>query len=265
MKENAALLVKYMRKQLKAGAFHLKHKTSKRHFVRKSPLGFKNTAAIILRMVKKSTKAEVMMCFNEIDKEAEVPSRQAFSQAREKISYLAFKDFFDKSCELTVNSQTARLWRGYRLFGIDGTSFFVGKMEKLAEYFGSSTTVPGKAMCRISAVVDIANDCIANAIVSPLSVGERALALEQIEQLRNVANALYLLDRGYWSPKLVEKIVNNRQKFVMRLASNAGKTIVADENHEHYQLRKYSFTLPSGETEILLTNLPLHLTNKGDI
>jgi len=48
------------------------------------------------------------LCKN-IDKEQKIPTRQAFSQAREKISYLAFKDFFDKSCELAADSKDARL------------------------------------------------------------------------------------------------------------------------------------------------------------
>jgi len=98
-------------------------------------------------------------------------------------------------------------------------------------------------------------ECIANAVVAPFSTGERALAIGQIEEMKNISNALYLFDRGYWSPELVSAIIRNGQKFLMRLASNAGKTTVADENRNEYVLRRYSFVLPSGEVEILLTNL----------
>jgi hypothetical protein len=147
------------------------------------------------------------------------------------------------------------LYKGYRLYGVDGTSFVVGKLPKLAEYFGESTTVAGKAMCRISGVVDVLNECIVNASVSGFATGERALAIEQITQLKTVLNALYLFDRGYWSPELVRSIIGNGQKFLMRLASNAGKTIVTDETGNECVLRRHSFKLPSGETEVLLTNL----------
>jgi len=197
----------------------------------------------------------LMDFFYGIDEKPEIPSRQAFSQAREKIGYHAFKDFFEKSCELARNGDDARLFGKYRLFAIDGTSFIVGILNKLKEYFGETTSVAGSAMCRISAVVDIMNDCIVNAMVSPFSIGERALAIGQTEQLRSVENALYLFDRGYWSPELIKTIIGNGQKFVMRLASNTGKTIVTDEYGAVINLRRYSFILPSGETEVLLTNI----------
>lgn len=255
MENKAKTLVEYTRQQLLSLVFHYEHRTAPQHFTRKSILGFTNTALLILNMIKKSIKVEIMDFFYQLDKEIEISSRQAFSQAREKISYLAFKDFFEKSCELAVNSDDARLYKGYRLFAVDGTSFAVGTLSKLSKYFGQSTSIKDKAMCRISAIVDVCNDCIVNATVSPYSIGERTLAIEQIKQLKPMPNALFLFDRGYWSPELVGDITKNGQKFLMRLASNVGKTIVTDENGNLIQLRRYSFILPSGEREVLLTNL----------
>jgi len=255
MKNNTDELLIYTEQQLASLIFRYTHKTSPEHFTRQSPLGFENTAMLILRMIKKSTKAELMDFFYQVDNNLQIPSRQAFSEAREKISYLAFKDFFEKSCELAVKSDDAGLYKGYRLFAVDGTSFVVGLLCGLSEYFGQSTTVKDKAMCRISGVVDVNNDCIVNAVVSPFSTGERALAIEQVEQLKSVINALFLFDRGYWSAELVSDIIKNDQKFLMRLASNSGKTVIKDESGTPYHLRRYSFKLPSGETEVLLTNL----------
>ena len=254
MKNNAKTIIEYTSQQLASIIFHYTHKTAPEHFTRKSNLGFKNTALIILNLIKKSLKVEVMNFFYQFNKEVEIPTRQALSQARDKISYLAFKDFFDKSCELAVNSDDARHYKGYRLFAIDGTTFAVGSLEKLSKYFGETTSLKGKAMCRISAVVDTLNDCIVDACVSPFCVGERALAIEQVKKLSQSANALYLFDRGYWSPELVLNIINKGQKFVMRIASNVDKTGVEDETGV-YPLRRYSFLLPCGQKEVLLTNL----------
>jgi len=255
MKTNAKELFHYTKQKLASIIFHFEHKTLPKYFTRESVLGFENTALLILNMIKKSIKVELMNFFYQVDKQVPAPSRQAFSEAREKISFNAFKDFFEKSCELALNSDGARLCKGYRLFGVDGTSFIVGPLSKLADYFGESTTVKNKAMCRISGIVDVLNDCIVDALVSPFRIGERALAIEQIKKLKPVSNALFLLDRGYWSPVLTKEIIKNGQKFLMRLASNTGKTIVTDENGGPYPLRRLSFILPSGETEVLLTNL----------
>ena len=207
--------------------------------------------------------------FYQAEKETEIPSRQAFSQAREKISYLAFADLFAKSCELAINNNCpgmeAGLYKGYRILAVDGTSFIVGPLHTLAGHFGESTTVPGKAMCRISGVVDILEETIVDAAVSPYCVGERALAMGQIEALKAVSNALYLFDRGYWSPELVSRVINNGQKFLMRLASNGGKANVKDKNGAEYPLRRYSFTLPGGETEVLLTNISEDDMSNGEL
>jgi len=248
-------LILYTREQLIDFICKCTYRTAPGDFSKESTLDFKTTALLTLNMIKKSIKAEIMSYFPIINKEIETPSRQAFTQAREKIKYTLFKDFFEKSCELATNNNEAKLFKRYRLFAIDGTSFLVGPMDKLKEYFGESTTIPGNAMCRISAVVDIPNDYIVNACVSPYSAGERVLAIKQIEELKNVSNALFLFDRGYWSTELTGKIISNNQKFVMRLASNTGKTIIKDETGEIFKLRRYSFSLPSGELEVLLTNL----------
>ena len=245
--------------------FLYEYRTSPVYFTRNSPLNFTNTTLLILNLIKKAEKVELMKYFMNLDTELKTPTRQAFKEAREKISYLAFKDFFDKSCELTEDNEGVRLFNGYRIFAIDGTSFTVGPFEKLKDYFGESTSVKDKAMCRIGGIVDVLNDCIVRATVSPFAVGERALAVEQIEQLKHIPNALFLLDRGYWSPGLVSSIINNKHKFIMRLASNSGKTIVKDENGNDHNLRRYSFELPSGVTETLLTNIPEYEMSDDDL
>ena len=144
MINNAKELLDYTIRQLRSILFHYEYRTSPEYFSRKSILGFENTAVMILQMVKKSIKVELMNYFYQLDKELEIPSRQAFSEARNKISCLAIKDFFEKSCELAVTGNGARLYKGYRLFAVNGTSFVVGMLEKLSEHFGESTTVTGR-------------------------------------------------------------------------------------------------------------------------
>jgi hypothetical protein len=210
-------------------------------------------------MIKKAISVEIMNFFERFDQTSKNPSRQAFSKARNKISYLAFKDFFDKTCELAITGEDAKVFKGFRIFAVDGTSFFVGDLAipSIKEFFDDHTTVEGKAMCRISGVVDVLNNCIVNATVSGFSTGERSLAIRQAKELKSVLNALFLYDRGYWSPDLVREIHGNGQKFVMRLASNISNTVVKDQNGNNIELRKFSFILPSDETETLLTNLTL--------
>jgi len=257
MRKRALELVNRTKEKIEQRKFTIKHRTAPGHFTKKAKLNFKNTSRLILNLVKNTIKVELMNYFDQLEEKIISPSKNAFNLAREKIKYSAFKELFGESCDLAIcEDDNTKLYKGYRLFATDGTSFVVGAMEKLKEFFGESTTVAGKAMCRISGIVDVLNNFIIDAAVSPFNIGERALAIGQIEKLAYISNALYLYDRGYWSPELVKAIICNGQKFVMRLASNTGKTIVRDENGVPYPLRRCSFILPNGDLEVLLTNIP---------
>ena len=252
-------LLSYSLKQLTSYVFMVAHRTSAAHFTRECKMGldFKNVMMILLRMVKKSAKVELMDTYYSMDKQASSPSRQAFREAREKISHLAIKDLFDKSCELVVDMDSPKQHLGYRLFAIDGTTFVVGDSnnEELVKHFGESSSVKDKAMCRLSCVVDVLDDTIVDAHPAPFNQGERVLAVKQVQKLGGTADALFLFDRGYWSESLVQVIVNNNQKFLMRLQSNNPKTGITDEGGNFVGLRRYSFILPSGTKEILITNI----------
>jgi len=255
MRIRAERLLKYTRKKVETVQSKEKYRTAPEHFTRKSKMNFKNTTLIVLNMVKKSIKVELMDYFEKVEENTKTPSRNAFTLAREKISYRLFKDLFDKSCELAAEEEGSKQYKGYRIFAIDGTSFMVGKLSELSEYFGNSTTVAGKAMCRINSVVDVINNCIVNSAVSPFSVGERSLAINQVNELVSIHKALYLFDRGYWSPELTACIIKNGQKFVMRLASYIKNAVAKDDDGIPYDLRRYSFVLSNGETQTLITNL----------
>jgi hypothetical protein len=257
LRKKALALVNHTKSKIEVRKFVIKHRTAPCHFTRSATLNFKNTSRLVLNLVKNTTKVELMNYFDQFEEKIISPSKNAFNLAREKISYTAFKELFGDSCELAIEEgDDTKLYKGYRLFALDGTSFIVGKLEELAEFFGESTTVEGKAMCRISGIVDVLNNCIIDADAAPFSIGERALALGQMKKLAHIANALYLYDRGYWSPELAKTIIKNNQRFLMRLASNIGNTIVRDENGVPYPLRRCSFTLPNGKPEILLSNIP---------
>ncbi len=248
MLDGAIRLLDYVIQMLSSLAFSLKHRITPASFSR-SPqfLTFFNVSLMILRLVKKAIAVEQMKFFAHFQHFDRTPSRQAFSKAREKIRYTAIQDFFEHACEIAREAKDARLFRGYRLFAVDGTSFFVGDMNKpdFKDFFGDSTTMEGKAMCRISAVVDVLNDVMVHAKVAGFCMGERALAMLQLSELACVKNALFLFDRGYWSPELVRLIHDNGQKFLMRVARNHFHAVAKDHDGTTIPLRRHH-TRPNG-------------------
>ena len=152
----AEYLIIYTKYKAESRKFMIEHRTAPGYFTRKPRLTFKNTSFFVLNMIKNSLKDELVDYFYQI--EVKTPCRKALNLAREKISYLAFKDFADKSFELATDGSGSRTYKGYRIFALDGTSFVVGDLDALKAFFGESTTVEGKAMCRISGVVDVINN-----------------------------------------------------------------------------------------------------------
>ena len=111
------------------------------------------------------------------------------------------------------------------------------------------------------------NDFISDAAIEPFSVGERKMAMRHVDKMISTDKCgnLFVMDRGYWSPELVAKIHDSGNKFLMRIQKTTSKAVRNDRNSSGvfkvkyggnaYKFRFFKFILPSGELEILATNL----------
>ncbi len=98
------------------------------------------------------------------------------------------------------------------------------------------------------------------------------MAIKHIKNLKptSVADDLILYDRGYASAENIELLISSRKCFVMRLrkkfnlkADRAGlgiTPIIFPLSTGSVKLNVIKFTLPSGEIETLLSNLPIELS-----
>jgi len=251
------------REKINNSEFVKRHKTKKEAFTRARKLGFVKTMLIKLNFAKRSGAVEVYKFFREIVMEEPV-SRQAYEKSRNQISYTAFEELFEDSAGLAISTEDSTLYKGYRVMPIDGTTVQLDKNEETKEIFGKSTPQEGKVFARISMCADILNDTVLDGRIAGYDVGERKLAMMHIEK-DICENALYLLDRGYWSFELAESIIKRGRKFLIRLASNSLKAVTNNNQNsgyvevrrktKTYRLRFYSLQLESGEMEYLITNL----------
>jgi len=247
--------------------FKVLHRKSVKDFSRKGKIGFENTVMLLLNFFRKTSAVEIYNFFERILKTDKTVSRQAFEKARQKISHTAFKAFFDKTVEKGLATIDPRLYMGYRLLAIDGSTLMLENSIELKEHFGATTPSEGDIFARISMVMDVLNGFIVDAAIEPFSKGERAMAIEHMAKLKtlNCKKRIVLLDRGYWSPELVTRLCENEGKFLMRVACNVSKTIKKSSsksgffNVKHQEktnrLRFHKLTLTSGQQEILVTNL----------
>jgi hypothetical protein len=196
-------------------------------------------------------------------------SQQAFSEARQKIKWEAFREMFDHTVKTSYTDEIER-WNGFRLFAIDGSTQSLPNDPKLRAHFGTCGAGNTSPTAQGSILYDILNDVVVDARIEPMATGERALARMHITHLQGLASfepwkELIIFDRGYASKELINELLSKNIRFVMRVRTKFSTEIDALERGDHtitlghgdeqILLRVLKFRLSSGEVETLITDL----------
>lgn len=197
-------------------------------------------------------------------------SKQAFSKARQNISFEGFKEL----CTLFVNTfysknLNLKKWYGYNVLAVDGTSLQIGDTEENYEHFGSHKNqyTTKTALATASALYDVLNDVVIDSIICKYKTSERSLAKQHIEnfkipQLSN--NTIITLDRGYPSYEIFDFLERNGFLFLIRVSKTylLTKDVSIDDKIVEYTYQKTSrkirvikVVLKDGTEEILVTNV----------
>jgi len=110
-----------------------------------------------LNFVKKSLQLELDSFFNLINSDVSL-TKQAFSQARQKISYEPFKVLFETTAQLALSEEGMDTFKSLRVSAIDGTTIALENMPELVDYFGCSGAGTTAATARASALYDVLCD-----------------------------------------------------------------------------------------------------------
>ncbi len=251
------------------------HRRSPKAFTRNRKLPFGTVVSTILQLAKRSLQIECNLLGESLMIES--PSKQAFSKARYNLSYTAFKALNDEVLKDTYTDNLEGLWKGYRMFGIDGSNIRLPESEENEEYFGrhnSGGFNRGKdpILARISEVVDLTTGMIVNADIGPMCEGERAIAWPQIKstitmfQGLNQSKLLFVFDRGYVSKDIISEFEYLGADFIFRVPRNFSKVVdnliekgecdcLVEISPKIRPLRLLVRLLPSGEKCVLLTSL----------
>lgn len=248
--------------------FMCETRTKITYFTRAGKMNFKNIILFMLNFVKKSIQLELdLFCKNINEKEPSM-TKQAYSEARQKISPTAFIKMANAIISWFYGDDDFRRYKGYRLSAIDGCVLELNNSERLRSTFGYVENQSKKlARALSSGIYDIENDMMITSKIAKYKTSERDLAIELIEQLKTLGlkNDLILFDRGYPSAKLIAYLEKNNIKYLMRVSSfflkavNEAKKedqiIIVKIDNENIRVRVVKFLLDSGEEETLITNL----------
>jgi len=149
-------------------------------------------------------------------------TKSAFVQCRKKINADVFKKLSDNLIDefYTDNVESIKLWRGFRLLAVDGSSLTLPNTRELQKEFGvvknqtDSTVTQG----RISVLYDVLNGFVIDSILSPLSQSEKKLAISHLSYSKK--GDLIIYDRGYPSFEMMYEHRTLDIDFLFRVQSN---------------------------------------------
>ena len=233
-------------------------------------MGFKKLIYFMLSMVKESSQNALERYFA-MSGEDTYMSQQAFSLARQKIKWEAFRELFDFGVDVHyVNyAEEIQRWNGLRVSATDGSELSLPNDPELRAYFGASGATTSPA-ARGSLLYDILNRMVMDARIEPMATDERTLAEMHIKRLTELESfeewkELMLFDRGYPSFDLIKGLMEKKIHYVMRVREKFSTAIDGLPRGDHLTelvhggeriaVRVIKFHLSSGETETLITDL----------
>lgn len=236
-------------------------------FTRVRKMAFSDVISFIISCSTKSLQTELDGYFEKRGMTG--VSRQAFSKSRENIKHEAFIDLNDLLVQKVEEDGGNATYRGYRLYGVDGTLIDLPNTEKLREHFGYSSngtdTVYAKGLAMTA--FDVLSKITIFSELYRYDDSEKRRILDIVDGFAELRSekSIWLLDRGYPSFELFSRLEANSQNFVVRVSSNSLKeinnasetdqTVRITRNSLSLDLRVVNVPLKSGVVEKLVTNL----------
>ena len=253
--------------QLKDALYLARARKKASDFTRKRKMPFEKLMIFILSNQKCSSNTALRRFFKGLG-ETTTMKQQSYCDARAKVSPEAIEELYRPTVAPMVQ-RCRKKWNGYRVMAVDGTTVQLPTDKKLGEIFGTLGKNGSAPCARVSILLDILNDIVLDAAIEPLSYDERTLAGWHINRCMDIepnSKKLFIFDRGYPSFDLIEKLEDEGYYYLMRVKTNWNSGIDAmkaaegqvclTQGHKHIKVRVLKFLLSSGETEVLITNIP---------
>ena len=231
-------------------------------------MDFQSLILFGLNFVKKTLQIELDSFFETIKGGINGISKQGYSEARQKILPTAFIKLADAIMSWYYGDDDYKTFNGYRLSAIDGSLLELNNSERLRNAFGYAESKTVKlARAKASCIYDLENDMVITSKITTYFTGEREIAIELIEKLKQMGlkNDLILFDRGYPSRQFFAYLEDSGVKYLMRVKNQSMKEVNAamepdqivkiNVDGKTIKVRVLRFMLDSEIEEVLVTNL----------
>lgn len=287
MKKTPLFILKKIQVQILDKTFQESFKMNKSDFTRARKQSFSTTLLFMINFLTKSLTIEIINFVHHLKRDcglAKVASftKSAFVQYRKKIKPEVFKELSSLLINefYTDNDLGVKLWEGFRLLAVDGSTVTLPFTEELKNIYGitKNQSTTGVVQARGSVLYDVLNNYVLDSFLSPKIIGERTLVLRHVAKTRK--KDLIIYDRGYSSYYFINEHCQKQVAYLMRVKisfSTVTKTFVtsgekskivqiypdknvfiSDKTYDKntpIKVRLIRIDLPSGETEVLMTSL----------
>ncbi len=186
---------------------------------------------LLLQMLTRKNRtqfSEVMAYYDSMNRSIPV-TEKAFFMARKKFNPEAVRvmsnEFIAKVYD--DNDDSIKKWKDLVILGIDGSKCIVPNTDENRLYFGTHDNGSGTApaMALISTLHDSINNLKLDVQAVRIDGNENDLALRHINEYCDNYHqkALFVFDRGYVSIRIMDRITERGQYFLMRSTSTAYK------------------------------------------
>jgi hypothetical protein len=284
-------LIEALRAKLRDQNFLARHRVRPQDFTRQRQLTFPLLMLFLLQQTLKSIQRHLHEFLDELAQGQifEPLTSGAVTHARAKLKESAFTELNQECVLPTVYGpeHPIQRWRGHRLIGVDSSLVRLPESQELGQTFGwkeasnqHGSTGTRYPEARLSVVYDLLNRIGLDARLEPSTVGEVALALQQLEHLQ--PGDAEVNDRGFTGYLYLASVAQRGRHFIARCSTgsflaaqelfrlnkaNQSKEVwlfaPPDQKAQCQRLglpwkmrgRFVSLRLPSGELEVLATSL----------
>ena len=263
-------LIEALRAKLRDQNFLARHRVRPQDFTRHRQLTFPLLMLFLLQQTIKSIQRHLHEFLDELAQGEifEPLTSGAVTHARAKLKESAFTEL-NRECVLPTvygPEHPIQRWRGHRLIGVDSSLVRLPESEELGQTFGwkeasnqhgiTGTRYPE---ARLSVVYDLLNRIGLDARLEPSTVGEVALALQQLEHLQ--PGDVEVNDRGFTGYLYLASVSQRGRHFIGRCST--GSFLAAQEmfrrNKANQSKVVWLFAPPDQKAECQRLGLPLKL------
>jgi len=263
-------LIEALRAKLRDQNFLARHRVRPQDFTRQRQLTFPLLMLFLLQQTLKSIQRHLHEFLDELAQGEifEPLTSGAVTHARAKLKESAFTEL-NRECVLPTvygPEHPIRRWRGHRLIGVDSSLVRLPESQELGQTFGwkeasnqHGSTGTRYPEARLSVVYDLPNRIGLDARLEPSTVGEVALALQQLEHLQ--PGDAEVNDRGFTGYLYLASVSQRGRHFIGRCST--GSFLAAQEmfrlNKANQSKEVWLFAPPDQKAECQRLGLPLKM------